>query len=223
MATLADIRARVLDAVDHSGTSYHVANRVRDYINDGLSRLHDILINTFDDYSRATQSISLVSGTETYALPATYYKTIKVFYLNGGRRFAVSRFSLENIEGYKVGPLNAGSVEHWHTTCFVPLSGESDAVDANIQPGWEDYAAMHAAGRLMIRERQDPTPFFTERDRIGSMIEAMAATRTQEAIGISDVSRRWEVNQYAYERDRVYMYRVMGQYIHFVELEYTGV
>jgi hypothetical protein len=181
------------------------------------------LIDAHEDYSRKTQTIAVIAGTETYALPSDYYKTTKVFALDGERRYSVPRFTLDAIDGYKVGALRNGTIEHWYAERFTPLSGESDTVNVNFMPGWEDYVALFAATRAALRERVDHRAFAAERDAVLARIMELIEPRDAVCVPIGDTNRTNQVMYRLYGFTRRYRYRVMGNNIHIVEAEVLGV
>lgn len=179
-ATLATIAAQVRDLADQpSSGGFAVDARVYDYINHALSELWDILVTHYEDYGRATQTLTLVAGTESYAMPTDYLKTLKVFYLSGGNRYVLQRFHLDeldklselhmppSLDEYRLRyrmlgksmyfapkPLRAGTVEHWYVTQapqFDPAV-PSGVIDTIVPVGWEEFLITSAAHRLLVRE-----------------------------------------------------------------------
>ena len=133
-ATLSDLRARALDYADMTGSNFPVEARVDDYINSAASEMYDILVNAYEDYFLATQSITLVPGTEDYALPSDFYKAKRVYYTTGSRRFSIHPFNLEEVDGARNSALSAGTAELWYVpemSLMKPSTVITGATQAN--------------------------------------------------------------------------------------------
>lgn len=207
-----------------TGSSFAVTDRVNDYINDGLAELHDILVEAHEEYFRSKQTINLVSGTEEYSLPTDFYKSIALWYVTSDRRFRVDRYNLEQVDGYRSSPIHSGTVEHWYVPHVTLMTDDADVVDDRIVPGWEDYVALHAAIRLLIREESDPSALMNERERLYQRIVNMAAPRDEgDPDSIADYYDRWS-NARLYRLDeRYFRYRILDDKISFIEVEHLGV
>jgi hypothetical protein len=223
--TLADLRARALDYADMTGSTFPVTARVTDYVNDGLSALHDILIESYEDYLYKTGTVSVVSGTESYNLPTDFYKLLKCFYLSSNRRYTVKRFSLSDIDGYKSSPISSGTFELWYIPQFAVLSGDSDTVHVSVPIRWENFVALHAAIQLLNREESDSSALMREREAERARIISMAQPRDiGEQMTVEDHSGRWNGSRHFLAADeKSFMYRIMGDKIIFTQSELVGV
>lgn len=224
--TLTDLTARTLDYADMTGSTFPVSARVTDYINDGLTHLHDILVNSGGEYFLTTTNINVLAGTETYSLPADFYKARKVFYTSSNRRYKVEKFNLDEIDGYKTSPIASGTVELWYIPEITRLAAGGDKVSASmpLPDGWEDFIALHAAIRLLVREETDTSLLNAERQKCEARIIQMASPRDlgQEEV-IGDYYERWSyARQLLTSDERHYKYRIHGEKIHFIELELLG-
>ncbi len=74
MATLAQLRTRAKRLADMENSGFVADAEWLDYINEGLSELHDILVMASDEYFLSSTTINIVSGTSAYALPSDFYK-----------------------------------------------------------------------------------------------------------------------------------------------------
>lgn len=219
--TLADLRARGLDYADMTGSSFPVTDRVTDYANDGLSKLHNLLVS--QEYFREVESYTLVAGTESYVLPSSFYKAQRVWRVSSGRRYMVDRFNLSQIDGYKTtGPASGDSVELWYAPQLRRLTEETDKVSVALPNGWEDYVALHIAVRLLLREESDAKPLASERQMALQDVLAHCEPRDEGMQDeIEDVYGRWNRGVWD-DQGRTLRYRVMGNKIHFVEFDYLG-
>tara|TARA_R100001530_G_scaffold7148_3_gene7983 strand:+ start:1823 stop:2521 length:699 start_codon:yes stop_codon:yes gene_type:complete len=225
-ATLATLRARALDYADMTDSNFPNADRVDDYINSAASEMYDILVNAYEDYFLTTNTITLVSGTEDYALPSDFYKAKRVYYVSGGRRFAIDRFNLDDLSGAKTGPLSTGSAELWYVPemTFMDTAGPTDTVGEIIPPmvnGWADFLAISAAIKLLIREESDPSALMREKEVLKQRMISMAEPRDAGLPDtIQDTSRRWADIGYAFDPGAFTLrYRIMGGNIKFVQYD----
>jgi hypothetical protein len=224
-ATLTDLQNRALDKADMTGSSFYDSTRLTNDINSGLAELHDLLIaNYAEDYKRSTQSITLLAGTEAYALPSAFYKALRVWRIASGRRHLIDRFTLEQLDGYNTtGPASSGAAELWYAPQLTKLSAGGDVVDAAVPIGYEDFAVYHAAAQLKIREQSDARELIEERERIRQRIIAYGEDRDRGAADhIEDHYNRWG-GGVCDEESRTLRYRIMGANIHFVEMDWLGV
>lgn len=226
--TLKELKARALDYADMTGSDYPEQDRLTDYINSGLSELHDMLASdSIGDYFRSEQTITLVSGTEAYALPADFYKAIGVYYVSTGRRFNIERWNPMDIDGYRTSPISGGTVHLWYVPQLQKFHYDSDegaVIGIPIPVGWEDFVALHAASRLLLKADLDPTGLQRERELQRRRITDAISPRDQfipDAIG--DWSDRWQDTRHLLRFDnRQFKYRIQGKNIYFIEVEWVG-
>lgn len=220
--TLANLRARALDYADMAGSDFPDTGRMVDYANDALSELHELLADQEYFYSRF--SISLVAGTEEYDLPSDFYKSMRVWRLSSGRRYAVDRFNLSQASGYQTsGPSQADTVDLWYAPQLKRLTRESDRVEVALPNGWENYVALHMAVQLLNREESDSSLVAAERDRMLQRIMQRVEPRDQGLQDtVEDIYSRWSGGAADCE-GRKLKYRIMGNKILFVEFDYRGV
>lgn len=217
-ATLATLRSRALDAADLTNSSSPVTARLTEYVNDGISSLHDMLVNSFEDYYRSLSNISVVSGTAAYSLPSDFYKVLKVFALSGSQRYQLKRFQLDELDvlqdefipyarqlsnmTYRVlgsqiwfapEPNASGAVELWYAPQATVLSGDGDTVTVYAPVSWwEEYVSLYAAVKLKVRERTDPGPLMMLLQKCEQRIMSAAQERDAgEPQRVTDTSHRF--------------------------------
>lgn len=180
-ASLSTLRSRALDFADLTNSSSPVTARLTEYVNDAVTELHDILINSFEEYYRTTSTITIVSGTESYALPTDFYKAIKVFALSGGNRYRLSKFLLDEVDvhsneftpnvreltnlTYRIMggniwfapvPSSGGSVELWYYPQADVLANDGDTMTVYAPVSWwSEFVGLSAAIKLRVREESD--------------------------------------------------------------------
>ena len=214
--TLTDLLARSLDYADMTSSGFPVAARNIDYINDGLSELHEIL--AMHDYLRSSASIALVAGTEEYALPTDFYKSTRVWLLTSGYRYEIERFNLSQLSGRKTtGPASSGTAQLWYVPQLAKLSAGADIVSVALPIGWENFVALHAAIQLLNREESDPQALMAERERVKQRI--IGHVEPRDAGGpdqIEDHYNRWGYGTVD-DCSLSMRYRILGNKIHFVD------
>jgi hypothetical protein len=219
--TLALLKAAALDYADMTNSSFPNATRLVEYINKELAVLHDLLVNADQDYFLSTQSISVLAGTEEYSLPTDFQRALKVWWISNNRRIGVPVFQLADMDGSYESPMRGGTAELWYMPELTELVNDADKISDVMKPlpiGWDDYIALGAAIRLLIREESDPSALVAERDRILSRMIALAEPRDEGAEdSITDSSNRWH-ETYFTNLDGALRYRIMGDKIRFISL-----
>ena len=224
-ATMGQLKERALRYASMYGAEAVDKNHLRDLVNSGLSELHDLIVNhNGEDYLRKDTTFSIVSTSESYILPDDFYKAIALFYQSNGRRFPLEKWQPKEIGGSETTPLSSGTVEMWYVPQFATLPNDSARIEIAIPVGWEDFVALHAAVRLLIEEESDASAIAQERERQRQRIIALLSPRdNSEPDSIGDVSNRWQQGYTALQIEPSYRYRIMGNYLFVVEVEYRGV
>ena len=214
--TLAQLKVRALEQADLTNSLFVASARLTEWINDALGELHDIIVTSYEDYIRSTATITLVSGTQSYDLPADLYKLLKVWMLSGNDRYIMRRANIEDFEvkyerrmmpsvlgpqllyaimGTKFlldrAPSSSGSVELWYVPQFVPITDEAGVIHASIQPGWEAFVIYDVAARCLVKEESDPAAVLALRDAVRKRIVDSAPSRDAgEPRHVTDVYSR---------------------------------
>lgn len=224
-ATLKQLTDRALDYADMTGSEFPDPDRLIDYVNDGLAELHDILVNSFEDYFLERHTFTIAAGQEEYDLPADFYKLKKLWYVTSGRRFKIERFVLDQIDGYRQTPITGGTCELWYVPEFTPLQLPNEKVSIAVPVSWEDYAALYAAQRLLMREESDTAVVSMELEKTRQKIINNATPRDAgEAESIGEFYGRWEYARHLLRFDeRYFKYRLMGNKLRIIEIEYLGI
>lgn len=193
---------------------------MNEYVNAGLSELHDILVDSWSDYFRSTDSVTLVAGTETYALPSDFYRSLDVYYVDGNRRYKLRPFEKTEISGYKLGPGAGGTLTHEYVPQFAQLTTDGATVHVSVPIRWEDFVAVFAAHRLAMRQKDfDAAKMWAqELARLRARMDRHVAPRAANPHKAEDVNNRWGGTVFGYPGawERMF-YRVMGDNLHIVE------
>lgn len=194
--TASTLWSRALDYADMTGSSFPDANRQYDLLNAAVAELHYTLAQSDSEYVVGTPStINVTAGTGTYALPTDFYKCLKVYRVEGNRRYVVRRFEREEADGILYVPSTAATLEMHYIPHAVLMTAGSDVINANYPPGFEDFVAMHVACKLLMKEESAESAMVLgqERDKLLQKIISMFAP--QRDIGqpghITDVYGRY--------------------------------
>ena len=92
---LSDLRTLVRQRADQENSQFVTDEELRQYINRGYAELYDLLVTnaTSEDYFLKSSTVTLVSGTQTYDLPADFYKLRGVDLNMGSDTFPLRRYN----------------------------------------------------------------------------------------------------------------------------------
>jgi hypothetical protein len=170
-------------------------------INQSIAELYDKLVAASPDYFESSQSVDIVDGTASYALPADYYKTLGVDVLRSDNTYiALKKYNLAERNFYD----NAGGVQreftvyrirgsnivlvptpNWSETSglrhlYIPapsrLSNDSDTFDGIA--GWEDWVVYDVCIKIIGgKEEGDASQFERLLAKLDARITQMARSR----------------------------------------------
>jgi len=206
LTTLVDLRQRIRDRGEVRA-QYVTHSMLVDWINESLASLHDLILSVNQDYYLETQTITVVSGTGSYVLPANYYRTRGVDVLFGATFFPMLQYvfsernrlqdfgSIERNTKYRImgnnftitpAPTFAGTIRHYYiptprrfsTTCDE-TSGicSADGESFDGINGWEEFVVSDCLAKAAEKEETDPTPYLARKNEAIVRIRNMASTR----------------------------------------------
>lgn len=204
MAVASDLITRAQRLADMEDSNYVSSDEWMDYLNEGLSDLHDILVSKAEDYALTSTTINLVSGTDTYSLPNDFYKLRGLdLQQGGGTRYTLRPFNFRerNRRQYSSGLIDPGYVYQyliqgtdvrfipvpsssgevatlWYVPQVAVLSGSFSSIPSYIPAGYERFVVMHMTARALQKE-SDPGAdrMLMEREAERRRIESIAANR----------------------------------------------
>jgi hypothetical protein len=213
-ATRLQLRTRAKRRADRENSSFVADAEWNDYINEEVAALHNLLVLAYEDYALSSDDISVVSGTDTYALPTDFYKergvefvdtnytyTLRQFRFRERNRFQNSAHShtndLEALRYQILGsnirfvpvPESSGTVRLWYVPQATVLDDDADTVDFSVVNGWEAMIVAGAGAKALIKEQEDAGALMTEKQM---MIDAINREAKQRATG--DVKRIVDVD-----------------------------
>lgn len=208
---LATLRTKVLQRADMERSKRVGTAEVNSYINEGLSALHDLLVASYgEDYLETSATIAIVSGTPTYALPATFYKMLALDIPGGTGVLSIKKFdwNQRNIQlptdvynvRYKLQgssillkptPAFTVTATLWFVPKFPVLAIDTDTYD-DIN-GWSEYAIYDAAIKCVVKDEGDASHLMEQRQIQHDRIVSMAPNRDQTAPPkVVDVTRSYD-------------------------------
>jgi hypothetical protein len=177
-------------------------SELNQYINSSYQELYDLLVASFEDYyTLAPVTFSISSGSNTYSLPADFYKLRGVdCSLDSVNYYTMQPFDFANRNNFNqsVGVLNAGQYQNqyrivgdkiyitpednavgsyriWYVPRATTLALDSSTLDGIN--GWEEYVVVDAARQCLDKEESDTQALMLEKEALKQRIITMAARR----------------------------------------------
>lgn len=172
LQTIAD-RARV--HADLKSSSFINDTEMLGILNETYCELYDELVMAYENYYRSTSTITLVSGTTLYDLPATFYKMIGVDYLIGGQYVTLRPFMESERNTVSGTAVPAGTLRLRFVpapTTFTALSQSVDGV-----AGWDRLLSLLTAIDMLDAEESDSSALHKKYQRTLDRIRGAAAPR----------------------------------------------
>ena len=196
-ATLLSLRDRVRRRVDLVNSNFVTDAELTEFINSSAAELYDVLIGHYgQDYYLSNDTISLVAGTDTYALPIDFYQLVGLDVLYSGDSISILPFQWHernryyNLDGsipnlkYRIQgsnlkfmpmPKTAATVTVWYHPAITDLALDTDTFDG--VNGWEEYIVIDASIKCRIKEEADTRELQSAKSEIMKRIENMASNR----------------------------------------------
>ncbi|MAH51621.1 hypothetical protein CMI37_37740 [Candidatus Pacearchaeota archaeon] len=164
-------------------------------INGQLARLYRLLTKVNQDYFLSDDTVTVVSGTDEYALPSDFWQVLGVDYQAGNYWYAMPRFTFSERNKYQRSSVKEGTayrvmganirfapVPTWGGTVrlyYIPASpllvNAGDTVDGFC--GFEDYAVVCAVIAIKSKNEEDISAEALEQKALYADIHASAAER----------------------------------------------
>jgi hypothetical protein len=210
LVSLETLSSRVLQRANLEGASAFIkAQELTDLINGSIAEWVDEVRGTTwnGSYSRSSQTISTVNGTQTYALAAGFLSLISVdVAISGGVVVSARSYQEEERNAFRNLPMLAG----WgiaqpiyyqiqgSNISFIPVPSGTFSVTVNYVPtatvlvlpadtidsinGWEEFIVLDAAIKCVIKAGQNDTvAVLTQRlEQQRARIRSLAPRRDQQ-------------------------------------------
>lgn len=192
--TLADLRTQVRQRADMENTTFVTDSEITGYINSAIADLYDVLTSKVEDYYTISASVVTNGTSDSFALPADFYKLVAVDYQLSGLTQPMEKFNFQDrnrfiynaqVIRYRIIKNNilfkpvpsAQTITVWYVPAFTALVSDSDTFDGIN--GWETYVVLDAAQQCLAKEESDVSAIVTEKAQVMAKIEMMANNRDQ--------------------------------------------
>lgn len=168
------------------------------WINESIANLQAFIISLDEDYYLSSTSVSILSGTSQYALPADFYKPKGIDYTEGGALCSIPKFgwsdrnaiSTSNLAStrYRVQGSNLmfvpeptfnKDVTFWYIPAPQLLSSDTDVFDG--QAGWEEWVVLDVGIKFRSLEQEDAKLELTQKASIERKITSQITPRDTDA------------------------------------------
>jgi hypothetical protein len=208
--TLLNLRTRAKQRANMENSTFVTDSEWDSYINYAISNLRDLIISKAgNDYFASSASFTFNSSTDTYSLPADFYKALWMEILgDDGYYYKMRRFEVSE-RNYGRSPLNylipdiryrllgnniiitpqlqanGRQARLWYVPTPIPLSSDSDTLEGFN--GWDEDVVILAARKALVKEESDTSQLDQEILSMNLRLEAMADNRDQgEPMRIQD-------------------------------------
>lgn len=194
--TLAQLQAAVQHRGQYEGSRDITLALITEFANEAIAELWDLLVEKWQDYYTTSTTFPFVAGTDSYALPADFYKLRKVelqwdatpswcrmethdlavaheFRHASGRRYRY-RLQAGNLVFVPL-PATVETIRIYYIPCAPVLVAPSDTIDG--VNGYEELVLQLALKRCKDREELDTSAIDREIDRLTARIRTAADGR----------------------------------------------
>lgn len=217
--TLQQIADRARVHADLKSSGFISDTEMLGILNEVYPELYDELVVSYENYYSTTENITLVAGTSSYALPATFYKMIGVdLELSSGAYVTLKPFMEAERNGSPTSAANipAGTVRLRFVPAPTTFAALSESIDGVA--GWDRLLSLLAAIDMLDSEETESGPLYKKYLRTLDRIRGAAAPRDAGfPARITDVSKPDLSMQYGSLR-----YRLQGGNIQFISTETLG-
>jgi len=189
---------------------YVTPPEMRRFINEGLALWYRSIVRASPDWVESSTTVSVVSGTASYSMPADFWMPRSVSVLYNGRDIPMPRYmSSERYQfqvssqipdwryrvvdsGIRVGgavqfqirpePNQSATV----TVFYIPnppllaTDGSDDAIELDGVAGWDEAICTHAAIKVKIKQEEDVTDL---KDDLASLLAEVSLDATDRDEG----------------------------------------
>ena len=178
--TLVNMRNRARQRADQVDSTFVPDAELNTYLNTYLAELHDLLVGAYgEDYFTTSATFTTVSGQEVYNIvtdisvsdmyklrgvdifvtPSHPIALRKFNFLNRNRGIGPSDRIYSTDTRYRLiqgnihlvpAPDSGRTAKLWYVPSFTKLSLDADTFDGIN--GWEEYAVLKAARRMLVKE-----------------------------------------------------------------------
>lgn len=219
--TLLQLRTRLRELTDTENDTHLSDAELTRYINSAVTYVYDLLVaGSPSDYFMKTTTFPTVVGTDSYALPADFYK-LRAMYVLDQTSIYRPLMPCQEEELVEIwAPTAVCTIRMDYIPCATPLVADGDTFDGIN--GWEELVLQQAAIDVKNKREEDPVQHFRKRQDLEKRITRMTYRDAGTPERIIDRNRkrrdhyRWTtqlVTKYRLQAGNVRLYeqRVFGQ------------
>jgi hypothetical protein len=207
---LTSLRDRILQKADMQNSTFVSSTELDAVIDEAAAELYDQLASAEGaDYFAKPHTFTTTAGTDTYALPADFYRLKRVrWMMSSSKGIPLRRASVDALDGYDE---SQGWFEGYHhgtnaryriegdSLVFVPIPRavhtvklvylppwDRAATNMDVRNGWELYLIYAGVIHCVLKEEGDPKPWMQLRDEQRARI-ALSLQRDPEPEYMQDV------------------------------------
>jgi len=202
--TLSQLKQRVRERSDNESGGNISDTELTTYINHSIAALYDVLIQNFEaPYFLKETTINLVKGTETYALPADFYKIYAVDYKSGNNKYVTMqefqlyernfqfatnpffiteqplRYKLWDDSNIRISPADRISSGFTVRVFYIPVA-PALSLDADTMKGfngYEEFVVIDSAIKILTKQGLETNVLYAQKRDIERRIVEAAANR----------------------------------------------
>jgi hypothetical protein len=222
--TLGEARLQAQQRADMVNSTFVSTAEWNTMINASYAELYDLLIGVYEDYKITSANISVLPNTDTYSLPATFYKlrgvdlvldalgnavSLRPFNFNERNSYMFTptwntvglsylRYHMQG-DSIRFVPVPNGpqTIKLWFIPAITRLSADADTLDG--VNGFEEYLILDAAIKARVKEESDVQELMIQKEAMKKRIESMAPARDAgEPEKVSDVNKRLPIEFWAW-------------------------
>lgn len=169
-----------------------------DEVNAGLAELHDLIVDSYQDFLTVSTEIEMTANEQRVLLPADFYKLRSIFaYETSEHRRRLYEWQMQDQSRYGLSeawdypdyriisnhiewlplPSTTRTVVLYYVRQFAPLEETTDELTPEVPIGWEDYVVGYAANYLFTKQDLDPSAALSKMDRAKRRIVSSASKR----------------------------------------------
>lgn len=211
--TVAQMRTAAQRLADMTDGTFVSNAEWLDYLNEGGSELHDMIVKADEDYFVTKgPDVALANGASQFSVPADVYKLRGIDLRISGETYSLRRFNFAHrnlyqdyLSQYATGidfyrynwigetvqllpHLQGSAVANvWYVPRFVEFTTDLDGLPSIYPRGWERYIIVYAAKKALTKEQSDTSQLINDLADHRAMIETILGDRDQgEAETIAD-------------------------------------
>lgn len=222
--TLEAMRDQARALADMTNTNFVTDAEANVLLNQAIAELWSMLTTTSPQRYMTSSVVTMVAGTREYSLPDDFMALLGVDWVVGNDRYPLEPFSLNErgVGPYagitsldpctpgcrydiRYGGLDgsgarlvfdrdppAGSVQVLYVQAPQLLEADDDEFDGIA--GWEDWAVLDVAIKMLAKEESDPSVYVAQQARLEQRIQGLAPKR--------DIGRTRQLPRYSESRGR---------------------